>query len=358
MTISCTAPAILSPASRGTANGEAFEAIFNGSTAAGETVCDAPAANMPELSVDIQIDMPVTEDANAEPAAAMISPTTAPPSFIPAAATMLNGISKIAEDMTGNDNEGLPNTQNAAPATAVAQIIAVLTPTISSAAGKTAAFKKDAPSSTEGSPQAISLPRANRSWPFTENTKPAVSDMNALQSASGGVLLKTDNVFAAMTADANLVMTAAPVTHVAPTSMASATPTTDLRQLYLASDGQWIDTLRNEIVSNATRDNQLQFTLKPEHLGRLDIALVCADGQVDIRMDASTPAAANIIASGHTQLVEELRNAGVKVGQFDMTNGQNGARHQQPQQQHTSANEIQPTPNRPADSKEIRGRFA
>lgn len=137
---------------------------------------------------------------------------------------------------------------------------------------------------------------------------------------------------------------------------AAAAP--DLRQLYLTPDNQWIDTLRNEIVSSSARDNQLQFTLKPEHLGKLDIMLTTQDGKVDIRFDASTLAAAQILATEQVQLIEDLRQAGVKVGQFEMTNREDGARQQQRQHQDAQPSDLQPTPNRNTLSNEKRGRFA
>lgn len=134
--------------------------------------------------------------------------------------------------------------------------------------------------------------------------------------------------------------------------------TPDIRQIYLTPDNQWIDTLRNEIVSSAARDNQLQFTLKPEHLGKLDIILTTLDGKVDIRFDASTAAAAQILATKQVQLIEDLRQAGVKVGQFEMTNSQDGARQHQRQQQDTQPSDPQPTPKPNTLSNKMRGRFA
>jgi len=140
------------------------------------------------------------------------------------------------------------------------------------------------------------------------------------------------------------------------TSPATAVP--DMRPLYLTPDNQWIDRLRSEIVSSAARDNELQFTLKPEHLGRLHIALTTQDGKVDIRLDASTSAAAQILATEQVRLIEDLRHAGVRVGQFEMTNSQNGAHQQQRHRQDAPTSDPQPTPNRNTLAPEKRGRFA
>ena len=138
--------------------------------------------------------------------------------------------------------------------------------------------------------------------------------------------------------------------------LAAAPP--DLRQLHVTPDSQWIETLRSEIVSSSARDNHLQFTLKPEHLGRLDIVLTTQDGTVDIRFDASTSAAIQILATQQAQLIDDLRQAGVNVGQFEMTNSQNGARQQQRHRHDAQTSDPQPPPNRNTRSNQKRGRFA
>lgn len=152
----------------------------------------------------------------------------------------------------------------------------------------------------------------------------------------------------------------APATSSLPASFRSdPAPLVEYTPLHLSQDGEWIGALSREIVGNAARDNQLQFRLMPELLGQLDVALTTVDGQVDIRLETSTAAAAQIIAADQARLIEDLRNAGLKLGQFEMTNSQNGNR--QPQRQHAhdgrTAENNSNQPRTPASPK-ARGRFA
>jgi flagellar hook-length control protein FliK len=136
-------------------------------------------------------------------------------------------------------------------------------------------------------------------------------------------------------------------------------PLVEYTPLHLSQDGEWIGALSREIVGNAARDNQLQFRLMPELLGQLDVALTTVDGQVDIRLETSTAAAAQIIAADQARLIEDLRNAGLKLGQFEMTNSQNGNRQPQRQPAHDgqTAEDNSNQPRTPASPK-ARGRFA
>lgn len=138
-----------------------------------------------------------------------------------------------------------------------------------------------------------------------------------------------------------------------PTSLVEYTP------LHLSPDGEWIGALSREIVGNAAHDNQLQFRLMPELLGQLDVALTTVDGQVDIRFETSTAAAAHILAADQARLIEDLRNAGLKLGQFEMTNSQNGNRQprRQPAHDGQTAENNSNQPRTPASPK-ARGRFA
>lgn len=138
-----------------------------------------------------------------------------------------------------------------------------------------------------------------------------------------------------------------------------ATSLVEYTPLHLSQDGEWIGALSREIVGNAARDNQLQFRLMPELLGQLDVALTTVDGQVDIRLETSTAAAALIIASDQARLIEDLRNAGLKLGQFEMTNSQNSNRQPQRQPAHDgqTAENISNQPRTQASPK-ARGRFA
>lgn len=355
MTLSPILPS-MSATPRAASATDTFGAILNETVSASDMAGKNPADNVPDLTVDTQIDMPI-DAANISPETIKADATAMLAGLVPLASATDGGAAAILNASAGNDNLDAANTADAAPTIAVAQVIAVLTPNAPVAPRKAETPKRDNSLPSAIAAGTTSSRGADQFWRINDAAKSPDADTLMLSSTISAAVPKADSAFAAMTADANAMMSPS-ITTIAANVTPSPTPTNELRQLYLASDGQWIDTLRNEIVNNATRDNQLQFTLKPEQLGKLDIALICTDGQVDIRMDASTAAAAQIIAADHAHLVEELRNAGVKVGQFDMTSGQNGARQQQRPQQDVPANDIHPTTTRPADSKVVQGRFA
>ena len=145
---------------------------------------------------------------------------------------------------------------------------------------------------------------------------------------------------------------------VADSNVPASYPVADTKQLVMTQDGEWIGALARDIVSNAARDNQLVFTLMPENLGQLDIALTTDNGQVDIRLETSTNAAAQIIAADQARLIEDLRNAGLKLGQFDMSNRQNGNGQPQPQKPDGQRTETSSTSTQPQASSKAYGRFA
>lgn len=145
---------------------------------------------------------------------------------------------------------------------------------------------------------------------------------------------------------------------VAPTVPPTDTPSAELRQLVITADGEWIGALARDIVGHAASDNQLAFTLIPEHLGQLDVAVTTDNGKVDIRLETSTHAAAQAISAEQARLIEDLRHAGLKLGQFDMSNRQNENGQQQaprPDSQHTDNDS---TPAQAKASSKAEGRFA
>jgi flagellar hook-length control protein FliK len=157
--------------------------------------------------------------------------------------------------------------------------------------------------------------------------------------------------------DTQFGITATNTAATTPLPPASA-PLAQLRQLVITADGEWIGALARDIVSHAARDNQLSFTLVPEHLGQLDVAVTTDNGKVDIRLETSTHAAAQAISAEQARLTEDLRHAGLKLGQFDMSNRQNGNGQQQaarPDSQHTDNDSTQAQTK--ASSK-AQGRFA
>lgn len=140
--------------------------------------------------------------------------------------------------------------------------------------------------------------------------------------------------------------------------LVSGQPMAEIRQLILKQDGEWIGALARDIVSQASHNNHLQFTLKPENLGLLDVAIISDNGQIDVRLETSTAAAAQVISADQAQLIEDLRGFGLKLGQFEMTNRQNGNDQQRrPVPDHHSNDPASPTAQPKALSR-AQGRFA
>ncbi len=171
---------------------------------------------------------------------------------------------------------------------------------------------------------------------------------------------KFDPVIAdASSSETRLGVTLATSAPAASTTMPAAAPNVvDVRQLILNQDSEWIGALSRDIASHSARDNHLQFTLMPESLGQLDVTLTTGKGQVDVRLDASTAAAAQIIVADQARLIEDLRNAGLKLGQFEMTNRQNSnGQQRQPTPDHANIETTSIT-TQPAAHSKARGRFA
>lgn len=171
---------------------------------------------------------------------------------------------------------------------------------------------------------------------------------------------KFDPVMAdASSFETRLGVTLATSAPAASTAIPAAVPNAvDMRQLILNQDREWIGALSRDIASHSSRDNHLQFTLMPESLGQLDVTLTTGKGQVDVRLDASTAAAAQIIVADQARLIEDLRNAGLKLGQFEMTNRQNSnGQQRQPTPDHPNIETTSITTPPVAQSKAF-GRFA
>ena len=145
----------------------------------------------------------------------------------------------------------------------------------------------------------------------------------------------------------------------ASTAIPAAIPNTvDMRQLILNQDREWIGALSRDIASHSSRDNHLQFTLMPESLGQLDVTLTTGNGHVDVRLDASTAAAAQIIVADQARLIEDLRNAGLKLGQFEMTNRQNSNGQQRQPTSDLPNIETTSITTKPVAHSKALGRFA
>ena len=171
---------------------------------------------------------------------------------------------------------------------------------------------------------------------------------------------KFDPVMAdASSFETRLGVTLATSAPAASTAIPAAVPNVvDMRQLILNQDREWIGALSRDIASHSSRDNHLQFTLMPESLGQLDVTLTTGKGQVDVRLDASTAAAAQIIVADQARLIEDLRNAGLKLGQFEMTNRQNSNGQQRQPTSDLPNIETTSITTKPVAHSKALGRFA
>jgi flagellar hook-length control protein FliK len=125
------------------------------------------------------------------------------------------------------------------------------------------------------------------------------------------------------------------------TEPSKAAPTLDLAQ-----DALWLDTLARDITASANSVGRLSFRLVPEFLGKLDVALTHDQGSVDIAMQADTDTARRIIIGEQPRLIEELRQSGLKVGNFEMTTGQQNSSPRQ-----------HPSPSQPSPPQQIAAQF-
>lgn len=137
--------------------------------------------------------------------------------------------------------------------------------------------------------------------------------------------------------------------------------------LDLARDALWLDQLTREIVAVASNDGRLRFTLSPQTLGSLDVAISTEAGGVNIQLQTSTESAARIMAAEQPKLAEELRQSGVKLVSNDLINNQQmGSRGEHSQaRDFASQTPIRVSGHAPIDrntasssSKRLSGRFA
>jgi flagellar hook-length control protein FliK len=106
------------------------------------------------------------------------------------------------------------------------------------------------------------------------------------------------------------------------------------RQLDLERDSRWLDALARDIVAVADAPDRLSFRLSPPQLGQLDVDLSSSDSGLSVRMNASTDAAAQIVAAAQPRLIDELKSQGVRVAEAQVSTGGGGSQGQgQPQQQ-------------------------
>lgn len=92
--------------------------------------------------------------------------------------------------------------------------------------------------------------------------------------------------------------------------------------LDLARDTLWLDQLAKEIVAVASNDGKLRFSLSPQMLGELEVAISTQSDGVHIQLQTSTESAARIFAAEQPKLAEELRQSGVRLVNNDLLSGQ------------------------------------
>lgn len=110
-------------------------------------------------------------------------------------------------------------------------------------------------------------------------------------------------------ATAPRMVTPAPVATVA--SPAADDPVA--RQLSVAQDGQWLDSLARDIASAGNANGRLDFRLDPDHLGALTVQIAQGPDGASIRLTASTEAARTILADAQPRLVAEARAQGLTL---------------------------------------------
>ena len=116
---------------------------------------------------------------------------------------------------------------------------------------------------------------------------------------------------------------AAPVANPADTAITN--------QLDLAKDGAWLNQLAHDIARSADASGHLRFSLAPEHLGRLDVALSQAADGTSVRLTAETREAHRIVADAQPRLVAEARAQGLRISDTSVDLGGSGGGSTQPQ---------------------------
>ena len=118
---------------------------------------------------------------------------------------------------------------------------------------------------------------------------------------------------------------------------ASRAPDTAIhRELSMAHDGQWLDTLARDIAAAAGKDGQMSFRLDPRHLGSLTVHISHSQDGASIRMSADTEAARQMLSDAQPRLAAEARAQGLHLRETSVDLGGSGA-HQSGQQGAASA---------------------
>lgn len=155
----------------------------------------------------------------------------------------------------------------------------------------------------------------NGSLPVGQNDDEVFASINALSTQS-------QNQFSSA------------MTHVAQSAPSDAGVFIE-RQLDLADEGAWLDSLARDIVAAGSARDRLSFVLHPAKLGRLDVDLAQVGAGLSVQITTSTDDAAKIVSAAQPRLLEDLRSQGVRVADA----GVNGGQHQSPSQQQSFSNQ-------------------
>lgn len=109
------------------------------------------------------------------------------------------------------------------------------------------------------------------------------------------------------------------------------------RELSIARDGQWLDTLARDIAATAGKDGQLSFRLDPHHLGSLTVHIRHSDEGASIRMTADTESGRAMLADAQPRLAAEARAHGLSLRETSVDLGGSNADTSQQQAQTAAA---------------------
>ncbi|MDO6416527.1 flagellar hook-length control protein FliK [Sphingomonas sp. BIUV-7] len=97
------------------------------------------------------------------------------------------------------------------------------------------------------------------------------------------------------------------------------------RELSVARDGQWLDTLARDIAATAGKDGQLSFRLDPHHLGSLTVHINHSAEGASVRLSADTEAGRAMLADAQPRLAAEARAQGLTLRETSVDLGGSGA---------------------------------
>jgi flagellar hook-length control protein FliK len=300
----------------------------------------APAPPQPNPSISVVqavITVPVTQAATAaSPTVAIIDPGAgASPTPAPKAQDGKAPDAKAAANADpaadGQTVAAAPQTDSRARfASLAARLFASASPTTTAAATDTAQplpaadATKDIVAKLQPQLAAIrdAAPRDARvATAATTTPELAVAKPKARTASTDAIA----SIFAAPTAQATTPLqdAGAATTTAAPAGDAAVT-----RELKVAQDGQWLDTLARDIAATAGKDGQMSFRLDPQHLGSLTVHISHSAEGASIRMTADTESGRAMLADAQPRLVAEARAQGLTLRDTSVDMGGSGTNSQ------------------------------